>query len=755
MDKPLFPKGKDESTAQADSRWHAQSPDVPNPNTAPSATPAQSEKVLSGASMGAYGPQANQQIELNKKIWEESAKNPKNVPWMSDPKSRLAVRMFSRGIMGAAFFTAGGMLQRKWMVGEYDVEKSLLEQKNPLQFIAKLVDTGVGKPIEAATLALTGSERKAKKAVLFRSTYYINNHVVDGRPLWGRSLGHEVVDVTFDFFCASVGDAIGRDIAGYFDPNVKKDWIDDKGHIKPQEAVNTAGKALWRYMTYNGGEDWAVSIPYVYFMKGQREWINRMSPGWKYDFDQTKHGGSFKVGGNPFKPDGTVDPHHVPSVTGNYALEGILDFQSRFTVYNIGTLMYRELYDHVSNFLHGKPDRLYGAPDAPEQPGKGLLAKTGDVMKWMARSAIKGLIIMTPSVPFFWITRTNQHKHRGLFIHPEHGMMSRKKNDDPANSHFQPVAVSDYFYALKYKDDSVLKKDVYYSQFNRKASQFKGIPYERVGPMDPYYANPSMWRDPSDPHKPGLAGTSFHPYRQQNSLPDRLFNSLGQGQYEVTHSLTHVAESADQHLGGIGQGIKNKLGGFGPENKGSFTYFTGPFSRASMSYTPYMYAKAEFANLWDSGKVDLAAERLIDGASSLNWKEVKAGAGEIFNAILYKPFADPEREVEAQRRIVVDTSAPEIFNDEQFKDHKKTQMRGLKKNEAEVNLIQGLEEQSKQNTPLSWRERVVSAKPEVAGAKDREDKDTRRGIQKSGSYSDQESMRKVLEELNPPTNAVH
>jgi len=762
MDKPLLSNNNIGDDPSADTKAQPDAPAASGNSGDLSKTSPKSPDVYAVPNNPLAEEIAHKHIDLTQKTWDESVTAK---PWMSDPKSRLAVRAFSRGIMGAAFFTAGGMVARKWMRG-YDVTKSFSEQshKNPLQFMAKLIDNVVGAPIEATVKAITGDEVTAAKAVLFRPTFYPGTRHVGGGRTWGRSLGNEVVDITFDFFCASVGDAFGRDIVGFFDPNVKKEWMDDKGHIIAPKAIDATIKRLFRYVTYNGGEDWAVAIPYAYFMKGQRKLLNNFSPGFKYDFDQAKNGGSFKMGGNPVV-NGQLDHNHHSQVTGTYALEGMLDLQNRFTVYNIGTMMYREMYDYVGNRIHGRVDHLYGAPDRPDDPKMGVLQRMEQVAKWMTRSAVKGVMIMTPSVPFFWITRATQSKHRGLFIHPEHGMMTRKDDTDPTGLKNIPIEASDSSYNKEH-----IGKPVYYSHYDHQAIHTQKRPYIRIGPMNPSTANPSTWPSKIDPAFANYAGQKFSPYKEGAGISDKIFNGIGAGQQRVAKQLTPLAHWADNHSGALGARIKQS---WGVPATDSFTRFTQPFARASMSYTPYMYAKAEFANLWDSGKMDYAAERMIDGAFGLNWHEFKAGTSEVFNAMLHKPFADPNREVEAQRRIQIDTTAPEIFTDEQFKAQKTEEAQEFRTEEKDAAKVKHLEAEGKRNSPLSWKERVVSSqKPADKDEQKNADPLTSMGYsgngdplksmgyskntpQKSGNYADQEAMRKALEELSPPTNAIN
>jgi|GEM_PF-1496509 len=705
MDKPLIEKQKSEETRKQDTA----SSDKPVAGQAVSASPTAPEQAaqpsnITEKAIGAYSPEATRPL-LTKQAWSE--RNAQGA-WGDDPKSRLAIRMFSRGVLGAAFFTAGGMVVKKWMQG-YDVTKSFSQQsnKNPLTFIAKLVDTGVGKPIEAAVTAVAGKEM-GLRAVHFRPTRYGK---IAGTEMHGRSLGDEVVNITFDFFCASVGDAWGRDIAGWFDPHVKKSWMDEKGNINFPEAVKQAIKSTGRYIAYNGGEDWAVAIPYAYFMKGQRALIDRASPGFKYDFDRSINGGSSKVRNGV--------------ITGNYNVEGIIDLQNRFTVYNVGTMMYREAYDYVGNWVAGKPHKIYGAPDSEPDETRNIVEKAGDLVKWAARSAVKGAIVMTPAVPFFWITRTPQSKHRGAFIDPEKGILATADNHDSftANEHMRSMSIPIEY--VKYEVGAKPGK----TSFDR----FHLTPAGTVASFDPRLVQ----RHPTHAHR-----NNFDAYGTSFGVVDKGLNKIGEMNYKAANLLDKPAAWFDRRFGETGKTMKDALG-----IQGKMENFTRPMIYAAASYTPYMYAKAEFANIWDNGKTDMAAERMIDGVAKLNWGEFKAGLGEVWNAVLYKPLADPEREKEAQRRTKLDTSPPDVFSRTWSEQHKAELE--AKKNAAGKRAV--ALRTPPQDSDISWQERVVSgppttlkqeveAKPETAAPKSR---------------AEQEAMRKALEELNPPTNSIN
>lgn len=674
--------------------------DAPSNGSSDTKSSNSSQPDFSKETIGAYDP------ALSQHAWEQRR------PWNSTPYGRLAIRCFSRGMLGAVFFTGGGMLSRKWLhsdAGErYDPNAPWSHQifpehgGNPLRFMAKLIDTVAGKPIEFTVNMLGGN---GEKAVRFRPTKF-RGHPGSDHTVRGRSLGNEASTVTFDFFCMSIGDAWGRDIAGWIDPNVKQDWMHD-GKIDVPKAVKATAKALWRYTTYNGGEDWAVAVPYVYFMKGHRALINSHSPGFAYDFDRNLNGGSFKVNNN----------HEV---VGSFNKEGILDLQNRFVVYNMGTLLFREAYEYVGKKIHGHHAVLYGDPDPEHHQKKGVVGTAGDLAKWMVRGVIKGAIYMTPSVPFFWITRTPQTNYRGTFI---------RQSDESTLSY------------RKLRSDKPKYENVY-------ANEMAAGQMTSETPV--YYArySPSIERDshhqyiPASDWLPGRTANplakGFDPYHRTVKGPaDSVLNGIGWASNQARHSLDNPARWADENWK-FGQKIKSGLGmryraRDGSMKLSSWTRFTHPMIHASLAYTPYMYSKAEFANLWDNSQMDVATERLIEGGSHLNWGEFKAGAHEMWRAFVHRPFAEEKRQEVADHRKEIE-SRPE--------------------NPMTANLGEGDIRRADFDRRPNWQDRVISApktKPEGhSGAVERKSQASHVEHEKV-----REEMRKALEELNPPTNSIN
>ena len=104
---------------------------------------------------------------------------------------------------------------------------------------------------------------------------------------------------------------------------------------------------------------------------------------------------------------------------------------------------------------------------------------------------------------------------------------------------------------------------------------------------------------------------------------------------------------------------------------------------------------------------------------------MKAGLGETWNAILHKPFADTVREKEAKRRQSIDTSAADDADP-------------IDKTKA----VPAVEK-------LPWAERVVQGND---GAALMDSVSTKHSPQ---SHAEREAMRKLLEDVQPPTSSIH
>ncbi len=410
------------------------------------------DKVLLKAMGIASGHQQEASNPWEKDIHEERAK-----AFNETATGRLAIRVISRGVFGAAFFAIGGHIASRHMEN-YDATKSFKEIFDEvrkgrevisdvpgykrvypwLQLCAKLIDMTAGKAIKGTVKALGYSHETAENAVMFRPfrAYFIGEGR-DAKKVQGYSLGHESVMRTFDFAMASVGDSFAREyLVGLIDPNVKLSWIkrekftDEHGKVHEKKSIDfpralkAFGAMVWDIFSYRQMEDWAVAIPYVYQIRAQKHLLNKISPGFEYDSDWATNGGSFKVKPSYYNkndPDALGRPEDGKLVfKGNYNMEGIIDLTFRFTGYNIGTLMFREGYHKLGDTIKqwwdtGKTPDIH-LPSGVSDIASGIAGGTYSTVKYLLKSAIKGSIYMLPSAFTFGVLRASQFKDLGLAI---------------------------------------------------------------------------------------------------------------------------------------------------------------------------------------------------------------------------------------------------------------------------------------------------------------------------------------------------
>jgi len=534
-------------------------------------------------------------VPENYNPWSQDEKIFSNRPWLSTRHGRLAIRLFSRGVLGSMAYA----------YGNYRIDRDLRDYYSDptkrdtfLQKVAYYTDKFIGRPIEFFF---------GKDAVTFRETRNFGNRT-------GRSLGAEYVAVTADFAAGSIGDGLGRNIARWFDPNEDNPFV-EKGSFKVTKFFKEMGKTIWTILSFNQGEDWAVGIPYAYFMKAQRRVLNWWNPGFKYDFDHGMNGASFKV-------------DDKGNIVGNYHLTGALDLQTRFTVYNIGTLMYREMYREVGYWAgklldFGSKGAWSGVKVAPikdanllQEFGKGIgeyfsgIAKAAYyIPRYLAKSAIKGTIFMTPSVPFFWTARVPQRLYPGMAIHPEKGSL---------------------YISGQYTTDG---KDRLLQANHQQYLDSSKVPGGKVPVMsktgEPFEFNPMR-------PKHDMLGNEhpFDPFTQSNGLNDTLIGSVGRRVNQVENWVTDRFSDVPKLMG-----INSKrLGGADPNRMASGV--ASGYVGSALAYPQYFMAKGEFTELYDKRPMGRAIYHMLDslafsGLSALKFdgSGVKNYMREFFGAV--------------------------------------------------------------------------------------------------------------------------
>lgn len=541
------------------------------------------------------------------KAWQTDAyqKKASNHEWRDSYGGKLAIRSFSRGILGSVFFAAGQHIATESLKGyAYDVLDPSKNSKltNPLTYVARLFDKTLGAGIYKAALKVTGDKGKAANVVTFRHTNTWDAY--KGKE--GRSYGHEGLSITFDFGLASLGDYFGREIAGLLDPNTKKKWMKD-GHVDVPQATKALLKSVWVGTSKAMGEDYfAMAAGYPYVVRGTRNMINKFSPGFKYDSDRWGNGGGVKV-------------DDQGKITGNYQLEGMTDLGLRFSAYNVFTKMYRDAYDKtaykIKNFWDG--DRKVHMPsfDTPPTPTN-LLKKAVDGVKtatnYVVRTTIKMAIVMIPSSSVFAFIRSAQSKDIGMAIHPEHGPVGVI---NPENGKWSPIISSG---AVKAKrSEFPVYQDTAYSFYDGKPANFAAFA----------------------PDKSKGYEKRFNAFGQNVEWHDKFTNPVGRFCHDSGHALTEVIKPAVRFF--------NKDADMGAVSKHAQRFMDG-----SLAYTPYFMAKTDLlSTAYDTPRMDMAIDRMIGGIGHLKFGEFKAGAGEVLHSMLLRPFDDPNREKLAQKKM--------------------------------------------------------------------------------------------------------
>lgn len=509
---------------------------------------------------------------------------------------RIATRLVTRGVFGALAFTwAGNYANRslknydpasirnfsEWRTalfnphstpvlaeGAHEVEK-YINRPNTMQAIAKMFDTAFGEPIKmgARMLAPKGREEFwANKAVQFRPRAMHHDPISKIRPdadwaarHYGRSLGHEVVAITTDFAAASAADAFTRNIAQAIDPNVEKDWYKD-GHFSLSKFGKDWARRTWQVVSFNQGEDWAVAVPYAYFMKWHRNVIDKLSPGFKYASDHSSwNGASDKVLAH-------VDAGKITKLTkvGDFQAEGAWDLQARFTVYNVLTLMYREAYKSVGNTLGNwwKGDQWLPKLSLSSNPVEAVVEGAGNAVRYTAKSFIKANLYMQPAVPFFWAFRVAQNKWRGSpiivndknnpneLLPPDSSIVPTVKENVPQSVHQNLRA------EFSHQPDLV---EGYYTKANARKNIDSAyqVGFDRNGKHRYSYL---AYPDHAGPLYVGKHEVTNHPYYKHNPYEGKNAGSLFAS---VTGPLGSLSHSAGRVIGDkiLGGGIPRKARG--------------------------------------------------------------------------------------------------------------------------------------------------------------------------------------------------
>jgi hypothetical protein len=532
--------------------------------------------------------------------------------WRSSLKSRLAQRTVTRGLLGAGFYTWGA-IRAENDIKFYDYEKP----RNTIQRFARFLDNTVGKT-DRAIFNSNWKEAiydpsKVKKGFraedgmrLYRESrrFKINETDKFGntrqRYRVGRTWGPEIISVTFEFAMGSVGDSLGRQLIEGVEEKI---WQNKQGKFDLGKLVDKSMHSLWRVFSYHQMEDWAVAVPYVALMKWQRHAIEKLIPGADRVLANQQNGGTKRI-----TPD--------TQITGTYMMAGALDLQSRFTWYNVFTSIFRDGYNSAKDSIDTWRKRDYALPNLsvpnPESAIKNTASGVGDVLRYLARQTIKGFIIMTPSVPFFWFTRTPQTQTVGLAADPTYGPLVTSPLGGDWWRTDKPLKENDPLF--------MVEMDSKMGQVNKVRSVF----YDSIFHEKGY----SPW-DKKHYKMDTLLGKASHGWSKLagewiSQKPGRFLGAVGKQNADGTWSGGGLLQGGAPILGINTQTASNRR---------RVSSFSNRYANAAVSYTPYFIAKNEFDYVWDTPQMNEAIDYTLNNL--LSPQKVDRGFRAIEKAIVY------------------------------------------------------------------------------------------------------------------------
>ena len=486
--------------------------------------------------------------------------------WNSHTLGRVLIRLFSRGIMGATLYTVGVAAVRK----QFNPDLLPLNQlgsfaQYPLRYVARGIDKVVGTPIKAYAKWISPAERAEELA--HKAVWFRDTAYFGYSDASGLIKGRGLGhEATAMTFDFAMG-SIG-DAWGRRIADLADPNIDNEWYKDGKFDVKRFGKDV-------------ANAAWTIISKNQGEdWAAAIPYVYQMRWQRqaiNKLWPGFVYTSDRSLNGGSWLMDKDGKITNSFSAAGALDLQFRFTGYNWYTLMFRDGYDALANTLHnwqqGKPPTI----TLPQHPIEGTIEGIATATRYVLKSAIKAGIYMMPAVPFFWAFRTPQTKYKGVGIHLDpatgEGVLATTLNEQG-----RPVP---YYY---YEGTLTRHTPVQASQITLGAN------------------------GPALTH--GDFGAHFNPYDAQHA----------RGWFDKAVRPFGVASNAYAKF------MDRNLTRFGMNFSKNAVY---DWANASISYTPYMIAKAETALRWSHEGMDHAINTFIDGVFGLNLGKVKAGLHDI------------------------------------------------------------------------------------------------------------------------------
>jgi hypothetical protein len=562
---------------------------------------------------------------------------------------RLLSQSVARGLVGAAFFTAGCYALKVWKPGEKIADQHVLGMLP--EALSKGFDWALTQPLQGTISLFKGAD--AAEEIMRFNKFMAKPHMVEKameesahllqKDVFGMTYGQEMVNRTFQFASGSIGAAVGRNIVAALDSNYKKSWLKEDGIDWKDLAVST-GKQTWKIMAYDQMEDWFAAPFYVWQLRAMRGGMDaglmgnnaaKNSAMWSVQNDGNGAAERLSV------KDGAATQE------GSFQGVGAVDFQSRFMLYNFYTLLYRDLYNHASHLIgEVQKNGMEAVMKLPEKPVQSLSHGAAETSKYLMKSLIKSQIYMAPAVFAFWPQRVSMSRQHHTMVdgqsaqlittHPTHAF--------DVNNPQQPFM----------QDGKPLPHVV----IAARPSDIKAGNALFSGDAQFEMHQPNY--DPYDPSNKGVLDIAL----------SRL-GKLGHGYARVMDN--HIAQPAAEAL-------SRTMGLDAVKASQEATWLADNFAATQLAYTPYMAMKYEVAQHYDTPQMDAAAYRFTDGLFGLNAKEAWAGLKDIANVVTFRPLSAETQKHVGERRGVVNSR----YESECSSDKKQVELRAVAAIDKEV-----------------------------------------------------------------------
>ncbi len=503
------------------------------------------------------------------------------------------IQIVARGLFAAAFFALASRQLEEWHMGS--AKQTWFTQ--PLEWVANGVDAVIGTPATKVISAFAGAE-KAEHIMTFNK-YVANNHAIKealhtgetilNKDAFGMSLGQAVVDVTWAFAAGSTGAAIGRNMVLLADPNYKTSWWHN-GKIDVGDMVKSTAHETFRILTYNEGEDWAVAIPYLIQRRLLNGALNKSGIGNMWDLQNGT--GNAHILNN----DGTLG--------NSYEAVGVAKLQHEFPAYNVGTLIYRDLYNHIGHKIKDwREDGFQFEMKLPEDPLKDARQMASEALNYTVKSFIKAQLYMQPSMLAFSFANIGINKANATLI-------------DEGTKEFITTSPT-----YSYNPENMVQWNSNFVNAAGETPAHAGI----AARMNKLENGEAYFAGKNPVNLDALVGTDM--YSHHSSALSPIINPVGRATNAYANGLyTHITQPLSNHFGF-------------DQNYDALRKMSDNFARAQTAYLPYMFTKYTLAQQVDTPEMDAAITRGLDGAASGKVSELWAGAKDVLNVIMGAPVS--------------------------------------------------------------------------------------------------------------------